>query len=121
MIPNGPSAVDVILYVDKCFNGFSKDDQGHVTIKDVCNLVKTRFKLSKIEKNMVKKIKSRLTELVNGNVRVGSMEEGVAVQANQPGRIPDKTIESKEVEGRDFSLTNQPGEPDVALGPSRTR
>ena len=49
------------------------------------------------------------------------MEEGVTVQATQPGKTPDRTNASKEVKERNLSLTNQPGEPDVASQPIRIR
>ena len=39
VLPNGPSAIDLIACVDECFHVFSSDDQDHIIVKDVCNSV----------------------------------------------------------------------------------
>lgn len=53
-------------------NLFHKADKDEVAVKDFCRSVAGHFNISKVEKEMKKMIKKRLTDLIQGNVELKS-------------------------------------------------
>jgi len=70
--PVEPTTSELFDVVDNLFREADKDT---VTVKDIVRSVANHFNITKVEKEMKKMIKARLTDLIQGNVELKEVEE----------------------------------------------
>lgn len=103
--PVEPSTSEMYDVVDRLFSEADKDT---VTVKDILQSVANHFYLPKIEKRMKKLIKSRLTDLIQGNIEpelegMGENLEGT----NEPGFFEVASADEGEGYGAEVVLCGE--------------